>query len=76
MSLRFPTIVLPPEQDLCEPAGKCLLKLQCARRLASTAGHQAPRDWSGTDGGGTALCAGFLDLRAAMPRPWRPKEPA
>jgi hypothetical protein len=71
MSLRFASIVLPPEEDLCEPQGRCMCKLSCARRLASATGHAEPRDWSGTEGGGSALCDGFLDLRVALPRTWR-----
>jgi hypothetical protein len=61
---RSASIPLPAAEARCEPTGPCIVRGKCARFMASLKGE--PRDYSGSDGGGTYTCDGFLLLQHVL----------
>lgn len=52
-------ILLAPDEPRCRPANGCAAKARCARALAAHTPGPV-QDYSATEGGGGALCWGFL----------------
>lgn len=69
---RTDTIRLPNDVSRCEPSGKCVVRGTCARYQAAIPRHGSVTDFSlDANGGGTILCAGYLNSHQYrnLPRP-------
>ena len=70
---RTDTIRLPAEEARCEPSAKCVVRGTCARyQAAIPAKYGSVTDFSlDANGGGTVLCAGYLNSHQYrnLPRP-------
>lgn len=74
---RTDTIRLPPDVSRCEPAGQCVVRGTCARyQAAIPAKYGSVTDFSlGANGGGTILCAGYLNSHSFRNLPREVKKP-
>jgi hypothetical protein len=60
---RSDRVLLPADEPRCEPEhAPCVIRGRCARYHAAVPSGSTVRDYTTEDGGGTALCAGFIGL--------------
>ena len=74
---RTDTIRLPAEEARCEPSAKCVVRGTCARyQAAIPAKYGSMTDFSlDANGGGTVLCAGYLNSHQYRNLPREVKKP-